>query len=90
MSEEAAGSLRDAWAALTRLSGRLDDLAGAVGRLEPTGPPPPPPGESLGEPARASLRRLAALLAIGPSLPREQAIDMMSSGTRLMAEGPKR
>jgi signal transduction histidine kinase len=84
MSDEAAGSLRDAWAALTRLSGRLDDLAGAVARFEPASPLPVPPGELLGEPARASLRRLGALLAVGPPRSRDQtlllALDRLIQG----------
>jgi signal transduction histidine kinase/CheY-like chemotaxis protein/putative methionine-R-sulfoxide reductase with GAF domain len=64
-------SLDDLWAALSRLTRRLDDLAMSLGRLDPGGLTPA--GEPLDEAARSRLAPLESLLAIGPHLGQEAA-----------------
>lgn len=68
-----ARSLHDLWAALSRVTRRLDELAASVSRLDPTDPAPPP-GEPLDESTRTRLRTLESLLAVGPHLGRQVAV----------------
>ncbi|MGH7321335.1 MAG: GAF domain-containing protein, partial [Candidatus Rokuibacteriota bacterium] len=66
-------SPHEIWAALSRLTRRLDDLAGSLARLEATGASAGPSGEALDEARRARLGRLESLLAVGPHLGPEEA-----------------
>jgi signal transduction histidine kinase/CheY-like chemotaxis protein len=64
-------SLDDLWAALSRLTRRLDDLATSLGHLDPGRREPA--GEPLDEATRSRQAPLESLLAIGPHLGREAA-----------------
>lgn len=76
MTSSGEGSLREIWTALSLVSRRLDELAGAVTRLPPAGEAPEPAGAPLDETARAGLRGLQGLLAVGPGLALPDALAL--------------